>query len=146
MPDASTAHPLTLLHCSLKDELLFRQGRHWRLCVTSLSEHCTPGSWTPHLTSLHTLNKAGDFVITQINRWKILACYNLRMCKWDCTIQGLFPDLFQVFLSFPWHTCVCEKNNELFSQTHLERLLVPHGVVKAVTVSHSPTRSGDNRW
>lgn len=136
MPDASTAHPVTLLHSSLQDELLFCQGRHWG--PASLSEHSIPGSWTLTSPHLHVLNKAGDFVKTQINRWKILACYSLRIGKWDCTVWAFFSDLFQVFLSFPQHTCVCEKNNELFSQTSLERLSVPHGVVKALTVSHSP--------
>lgn len=44
--------------------------------------HLDPEHTSPHLTA-HTKQGRGYCQNQQINRWKILACYNLRNCKWE---------------------------------------------------------------
>lgn len=134
MPGASAAHPLSQWPFYTSPWRISCSARPGLKRLSSFSEHTSPGSWM--LSSLCSTYSTRQGILPQLNIWQIFTPYNLRIFKWDCTVWGLFSDFLKMFLPFTLHVCVCEKANNLFSQMYLERLLMPHGVVEAPTVSH----------
>lgn len=102
MPNASTAHSLSLLHYSLKDWMTsLVPGQALR--ALHYFQSSTPGSWThtsPHLTA-QTKQGRGFCHTYQHKSTDENSCLLEPQNLWDCTIKGLFSDLFQTFLSFP---------------------------------------------